>query len=220
MNATQAKVYDTPAAPSHDGIGRQVWAAVMALLILTIVTGLLYPLLITGIAQAIFPRQANGSIITNAQGQAVGSALIGQQFDDPRYFWGRPSATAPVPYTAFNGDKLTGSSGSNLGPLNPALVGPDGTIESRIKALKAADPGNTAPIPVDLVTASASGLDPQISPAAATYQVGRVARARGLSVDQVRQLVQQYIQGRTFGILGEPRVNVLQLNLALDAAKR
>jgi K+-transporting ATPase ATPase C chain len=145
--------------------------------------------------------------------------LIGQQFDDPKYFWGRISATGPVAYTAFNGDKLTGSSGSNYGPLNPALVGPDGMIAGRINALKGADPQNTLPIPVDLVTASASGLDPEISPAAAAYQISRVAKARGISEDQIRTLVVRYTDGRTFGILGEPRVNVLRLNLALDSLR-
>ncbi|HNP71646.1 MAG TPA: potassium-transporting ATPase subunit KdpC, partial [Kouleothrix sp.] len=140
----------------------QLRPALVALLSLTLITGVIYPLLVTGVAQALFPYQANGSIITNASGQPVGSALIGQQFDDAKYFWGRLSATAPVPYTAFNADRLTGSSGSNYGPLNPALRD---AAQARVDALRAADPGNTAPIPVDLVTASASGLDPQISPA-------------------------------------------------------
>ncbi|MBV9791902.1 MAG: K(+)-transporting ATPase subunit C, partial [Chloroflexi bacterium] len=142
--------------------------------------------------------------------------LIGQFFDDPRYFWSRPSATAPAPYTAFNADTGTGSSGSNYGPLNEALIGPQGSVQTRINALHAADPVNTAPIPVDLVTASASGLDPHISPAAAEYQAVRVARTRNLDIAQVRQLVAAHTEGRTLGILGEPRVNVLQLNLALD----
>ena len=143
----------------------------------------------------------------------VGSALLGQPFDDPKYFWGRLSATSPAPYTAFNAEKQTGSSGSNYGPLNPALLE---AVQGRMQALQEADPGNTAPIPVDLVTASGSGLDPHISPAAAAYQVGRVARARGLSEQDVRRVVAQYTEDRTLGLLGEPRVNVLALNLALD----
>ncbi|HEX9441765.1 MAG TPA: potassium-transporting ATPase subunit KdpC [Roseiflexaceae bacterium] len=195
---------------------KQFRPALVALVALTIITGLIYPLLVTGIAQVAFPYQANGSIITGADGQPVGSALIGQQFDDPKYFWGRLSATGPVPYTAFNADKLTGSSGSNYGPLNPALKD---AVQARIDALKQADPTNTLAIPVDLVTASGSGLDPQISPAAAEYQVSRVAAARGLDAARVRELVAQHTEGRTLGFLGEPRVNVLELNLALDAAK-
>lgn len=189
--------------------GAQVRAAVVALLVFTILTGVLYPMLVTGIAQLVFPRQANGSLIVQ-NGQIVGSSLIGQPFSDPRYFWGRLSATAPFPYNAG------ASSGSNYGPLNNDL---QTSVQDRITALKQADPQNTVPIPVDLVTSSASGLDPQISPAAAEYQLGRVARARGMDEDQVRQLVQQYTEGRTFGILGEPRVNVLQLNLALDQVR-
>jgi K+-transporting ATPase ATPase C chain len=187
--------------------------AIVALVILTIITGIIYPLVMTGIAQVIFPYQANGSIILGKDGKPLGSELIGQQFDDPKYFWGRLSATGPVPYTAFNADKLTGSSGSNYGPLNPALKD---AVQARIDALKAADPSNTALIPVDLVTASGSGLDPHISPAAAEYQVARVAKARGLDVAQVRDLVAQHTEGRQLGFLGEPRVNVLELNLALD----
>jgi potassium-transporting ATPase KdpC subunit len=197
-------------------IMKQFRPALVALVALTIITGIVYPLLVTGIAQVVFPYQANGSLITGANGQPVGSALIGQQFDDPKYFWGRLSATGPVPYTAFNADKLTGSSGSNYGPLNPAL---QDAVQARIDELKAADPSNTLPIPVDLVTASGSGLDPQISPAAAEYQISRVAQARGLNAARVRELVSQHTEGRTLGILGEPRVNVLELNLALDAAK-
>ena len=187
--------------------------AIVALVILTIITGIIYPLVVTGIAQVIFPYQANGSIILGKDGKPLGSELIGQQFDDPKYFWGRLSATGPVPYTAFNADKLTGSSGSNYGLLNPALKD---AVQARIDALKAADPTNTALIPVDLVTASASGLDPHISPAAAEYQVARVAKARGLDVAQVRDLLAQHTEGRQLGFLGEPRVNVLELNLALD----
>ena len=194
----------------------QLRPALVALGIFTILTGLVYPLVVTGIAQVVFPWQANGSLIVR-NGQPVGSALIGQPFDDPKYFWGRLSATSPAGYTAFNGDKLTGSSGSNYGPLNPALVE---AAQARIKALQEADPSNTAPIPVDLITASGSGLDPHMSPAAAAYQVGRVARARGLSEDTVRQMVAQHTEGRTFGLLGEPRVNVLALNLALDDVKK
>src|SRR6266542_5376977 len=194
-------------------IMKQFRPALVALVALTIITGVIYPLLVTGIAQVAFPYQANGSIITGADGQPVGSALIGQQFDDPKYFWSRLSATGPVPYTAFNADKLTGSSGSNYGPLNPALKD---AVQARIDALKQADPGNTKAIPVDLVTASGSGLDPHISPAAADYQVGRVAKARGLDEAKVSALVAQYTEGRQLGFLGEPRVNVLELNLALD----
>jgi K+-transporting ATPase ATPase C chain len=187
----------------------QIRPALMALLIFTVLTGLLYPLVVTGIAQLAFPHQANGSLIV-VNGKTVGSTLIGQQFTDPKYFWGRLSATGPYPYNA------AASSGSNLGPSNPALLD---EVKARIAALKAADPGNTQPIPVDLVTSSGSGLDPDISVAAALYQLPRVARLRGLNESAVRALVDQYTQGRTLGFLGEPRVNVLQLNLALDALK-
>ena len=187
--------------------------AIVSLVLLTLLTGVIYPLAITVAAQVIFPTQANGSVIVQ-NGQPMGSSLIGQNFDDPKYFWGRLSATSPVPYTAFNANKLTGSSGSNYGPLNPALLK---AVQARIAALKAADPENTAPIPVDLVTASASGLDPQISPTAAQYQVNRVAKVRGLAPAKVQGLVDQYTEGRWLGLLGELRVNVLQLNLALDA---
>jgi K+-transporting ATPase ATPase C chain len=190
----------------------QLRAAVVSLLALTVITGFVYPLLVTGIAQAAFPHQANGSIIEK-DGKAVGSSLIGQPFDDPRYFWGRISATAdsngkPL---AYNG---AASTGSNLGPTNFALVD---EVKGRIDALHAADPGNTQPIPIDLVTSSGSGLDPDISPQAAAYQVHRVAQARGLDEGRVRQLVDEHTQGRQLGILGEPRVDVLELNLALDA---
>jgi K+-transporting ATPase ATPase C chain len=188
---------------------KQLKPAIISFLVLTVITGLIYPLLITGLAQVIFPYQANGSLIEK-NGQPVGSKLIGQLFDDPKYFWGRLSATSPYPYNA------AASSGSNLGPSNPALVA---NAEARLNALKAADPTNTQPVPVDLVTASGSGLDPDISIAAALYQVPRVARARGLSEDQVRTLVNQYTQGRQLLFLGEPRVNVLQLNMALDELK-
>ena len=188
----------------------QIRPALMTLLIFTILTGLFYPLVITGIAQLVFPRQANGSLIVR-NGQTVGSILIGQQFDDPKYFWGRLSATGQVPYDA------AASSGSNLGPTNPALLD---EVKTRIAALKAADPSNTQPIPVDLVTSSGSGLDPNISIAAALYQVPRVAKVRGLSESAVRVLVDQYTQRRQLGFLGEPRVNVLGLNLALDEIKK
>ena len=187
----------------------------MMLVLLTIITGLLYPLAVTAIAQVAFPSQANGSLIVQ-NGQPVGSALIGQPFDDSKYFWGRLSATGTFPYNAFNADNLTASSGSNLGPTSQALLD---AVQARVDALHAADPGNTAPIPVDLVTASGSGLDPHISVAAALYQAPRVARERGLSDEAVRQLVAEHTEGRNFGILGEPRVNVLELNLALDASQ-
>jgi potassium-transporting ATPase KdpC subunit len=180
--------------------------ALRMLVILTLVTGVAYPLLTTGIAQVAFPRAANGSLIDSG-GKTVGSALLGQPFDDPRYFWSRPSATSPYPY---NG---AASSGSNQGPTNPALAD---AVKGRIAALREADPGNTAPVPIDLVTASASGLDPHISVAAAQYQVARVARARNVPADAVRKAVDQATEGRTFGLLGEPRVNVVKLNLALE----
>ena len=191
-------------------MGRQLKSAVIFLAIFTIVTGVIYPLIVTGISQVVFHHQANGSLIEAKDGKYVGSELIGQPFDKSGYFWGRPSSTTPFPYNAAS------SSGSNYGPLNPALL--DG-IENRIDALKAADPGNTRPIPVDLVTYSASGLDPHISIAAALYQVPRVARQRGLSQTQVLTLVKRFTQGRQLGILGEPRVNVLLLNQALDQIK-
>ncbi len=183
--------------------------ALTSFVLLSAITGILYPLAVTGIGQAAFPDQVNGSLIRQS-GQIKGSELIGQQFSQPRYFWGRPSATAPF---AYNG---LASGGSNLGPTNPALKT---AVEERIKALREADPENTAPVPVDLVTASASGLDPHISPAAAEYQLQRVAKARGLQAKQVRQLVTQYTEAPQFGIFGEERVNVLKLNLALDSLK-
>ncbi len=188
---------------------KQLKIAAILFGLLTILTGLIYPALITGIAQVLFPKQANGSLITQ-NGQVVGSTLIGQQFDAPKYFWGRLSATGDHAYNA------SASGGSNLGPTNPALVK---QVSDRLAALKAADPQNTLPVPVDLVTASGSGLDPDISPAAAHYQVARVARVRGLPVDTVQRLVDQYTQGRTLGFIGEARVNVLELNLALDQLK-
>jgi K+-transporting ATPase ATPase C chain len=187
----------------------QLRPAIVSIAIFTILMGVLYPLVITGIAQVIFPHQANGSLIVQ-NGQVVGSDLIGQSIDDPRYFWGRLSATAPYPYNAAS------STGSNLGPTNPALTD---EVKARIAALKAADPTNNSPIPVDLVTSSGSGLDPNISVAAALYQVPRVARARGLSEVVVRALINRFTEGRQFGVLGEPRINVLELNLALDGIK-
>lgn len=180
--------------------------ALTMLLILTVLTGLIYPLAVTGLARLFFPDQAHGSLIVR-DGKVIGSRLIGQQFDKPEHFWSRPSATSPVPYNA------AASSGSNLGPTNPALLG---AVNARVVALRAADPGNGSPIPIDLVTASGSGLDPHISPAAALYQVNRVARARGLEEKTVNALVIQHTEGRQFGLLGERRVNVLLLNLALD----
>lgn len=181
--------------------------SLLMLLVLTVVTGVLYPLVATGLSRLAFRHQADGSLIEK-DGKPVGSELIGQSFDDPRYFWGRPSATSPNPYNGAS------SAGSNQGPNNPALID---AVKQRIAALKAADPGNTASVPVDLVTASASGLDPDISPAAAQYQLVRVARLRKLDPQQVLMLIRQHTQGRQLGVLGEPRVNVLELNLALDA---
>jgi potassium-transporting ATPase KdpC subunit len=180
--------------------------ALVILALLTLVTGVAYPLVVTGIAQAVFPFQARGSLVVK-EGKVVGSALIGQPFDDPKYFWSRPSATSPF------ADNASASSGSNLSPTNPDLVK---AVQGRVDALRAADPANTAPVPVDLVTASGSGLDPHISPAAALYQVARVARVRKLDPEAVRQLVERHTEGRSLGFLGEPRVNVLALNLALD----
>jgi K+-transporting ATPase ATPase C chain len=190
----------------------QLRPAITVFVLLTVITGVIYPLAVTGIAQVAFPHQANGSLIV-IDGKTYGSELIGQQFDDPKYFWGRLSATGAFAYNAFDADTLTASSGSNYGPLNPALIE---MVQLRADALRAADPENTLPIPVDLVTASGSGLDPHISVAAALYQVHRVATARGLSEAEVGSLVEQYTEGRQFGFLGEPRVNVLLLNLALD----
>ena len=185
----------------------QLRPALASFVLFTVLTGIFYPLAVTGIAQAVFPAQANGSVIVK-DGKAVGSRLIGQPFDDPKYFWSRLSATSPQ---AYNG---ASSSGSNYGPLNDALMD---AVRGRVDALKAADPTNTMAIPVDLVTASGSGLDPHISPAAARYQIARVARARGLSEGTVAELVGRNTTGRQWGVLGEPVVNVLELNLALDA---
>jgi K+-transporting ATPase ATPase C chain len=180
--------------------------ALVILMLMTLITGVGYPLVVTGIAQTLFRAQANGSLIVN-DGKPVSSRLIGQPFDDPKYFWSRPSATSPF------ADNAGSSSGSNLSPTNADLVK---AVQGRVDALRAADPGNDAPVPVDLVTASASGLDPHINPAAALYQVSRVAKARKLDPETVRQLVERHTEGRFLGFLGEPRVNVLTLNLALD----
>jgi len=185
---------------------QQLRPVLMVFLLLTVVTGIVYPLLVTGVAQLAFPEKANGSLILREGGYA-GSELIGQPFDDPKYFWGRLSATPDFPYNSSS------SSGSNLGPSNPALVE---AVKARVEALQKADPGNKSSIAIDLVTSSGSGLDPHISPAAALYQAPRVARARGLSEDRVRHLVEQFTEPRQWGFLGEPRVNVLKLNLALD----
>lgn len=183
--------------------------ALVLFAVLSVLTGLAYPVAVTGIAQLAFPWQANGSLVLR-DGKPIGSALIGQNFSGPGYVWGRPSATEPMPYNA------SASGGSNLGPLNPALAE---AVKARIQALRAADPGNTAPVPVDLVTASGSGLDPHLSVAAAQFQAARVARARKRPLAQVQQLIDLHTEGRLLGFLGEPRVNVLRLNLALDAAR-
>ena len=188
---------------------KQLKPAINLTILLTVLTGLIYPLLVTGVAQLAMPGKANGSIIER-DGKAIGSELIGQPFGDPKHFWSRPSTTSPYPYNA------SASSGSNQGPTNPAFAE---AVAARIKALRDADAGNTAPVPVELVTASASGLDPHISPAAAGYQAPRVARVRGLSAAKVRALVAESTEGRQLGFLGEPRVNVLKLNLALDAQR-
>jgi K+-transporting ATPase ATPase C chain len=180
--------------------------AIVLFVLLTVLTGIIYPLVVTGIAGIVFPKQAQGTVILK-NGAPIGSQLIGQSFSNPKYFWSRPSATSPQPYNGV------GSSGSNLGPLNPALTD---AVRARILALQSADPGNKAPVPVDLVTASGSGLDPHISVAAAQYQTARVARARELNLPAVQALVAAHVQGRLWGVLGEPRVNVLELNLALD----
>jgi len=185
---------------------RLIRPAVSLLVLMTILLGIVYPLVITGVAKVAFPRQADGSLIYT-DGKLIGSTLIGQSFSDPKYFWGRPSATSPQPYNGL------ASSGSNLGPLNPALLD---AVKANVKALHDADPDNRRPIPVDLVTASASGLDPDISPAAAHYQAARVARARNLALAPVETLIKTHERGRLFGLIGERRINVLELNLALD----
>jgi len=198
MNARRASAFLATVRP-----------ALVLFLLLTLLTGVLYPLVVTGLAQLLFPHQAAGSIVRR-DGRAVGSRLIGQSFSDPGHFWSRPSATTPQPYDG------TASGGSNTASLNPALLD---AVKTRVAALRAADPGNGAPVPIDLVTASGSGLDPEISLAAANYQAARVARARGLDVQRVQALIARHTEGRLLGVLGEPRVNVLELNLALDALK-
>ena len=185
---------------------KEIITAIRLFIVLTIVTGILYPLVVTGIAQTAFKSQANGSLITR-NGQVVGSHLIGQQFDDPKYLWGRPSATSPVPYNAAS------SSGSNQGPTNPDLIK---ALQGRVKTLHDADPSTTSPVPTELVTASGSGLDPHISVAAAAYQLNRIAKARGIEKSKLQQLLAEVTSKRTFGVLGEPVVNVLEFNLALD----
>ena len=207
---TQSTLPAAPRQAAFENVGQPsiVRPALILFVILSVVTGLLYPLAVTGVAQAVFSHQANGSLITQ-NGKVVGSELIGQSFTAPGHFWGRPSATAPMPYNA------AASGGSNQGPTNPALVD---AVKARIESLRAADPGNTRAVPVDLVTASASGLDPHISPAAADYQAARVAKARGLPLAQVQALVQQHTEAPWLGLLGEPRVNVLALYLALNLA--
>ena len=201
-----------PAPPVPAGArarGALLRPAIALFVLLTLLTGIVYPLLVTVLAQVLFPAEAAGSLILR-DGRTVGSALIGQNFADPGHFWGRPSATTPQPYNGI------ASNASNLGPLNPAL---SDAVRGRIAALRAADPGNPAPIPVDLVTTSGSGLDPHISVAAADYQAARVARARALPLARIRALIAAHTAGRLLGVLGEPRVNVLELNLALDALK-
>ncbi len=211
---------------SMSGAAGIIRAAVVALVMFTLLTGVVYPAVVTGLAQVLFPVQANGSLVTNGAGEVTGSSFIGQEFDQPQYFWGRLSATGPVAYNA------AASAGSNLGPLNPALIGSGtdsginadidsgGKVPARVAQLRAAAAAAGVPaqepVPVDLVTASGSGLDPHISPAAAHYQAPRVAAMRGISLEEVEALIAQHTEGRTFGLLGEPRVNVLLLNMALD----
>jgi potassium-transporting ATPase KdpC subunit len=210
-SATTSNVVPAAKAAADAQAGVSLWRpAIVLFLVLSVLTGLVYPLLTTAVAKMLFPAQAAGSLIER-DGQLVGSSLIGQSFSQPKYFWGRPSATGPMANNAG------ASSGSNQGPLNPALTD---AVKARIEALRAADPGNDQPVPADLVTASASGLDPHISRAAAEYQIARVARERGLPVDQVRAIVGEHTEGRWLGFLGEPRVAVLPLNLALDAHQR
>lgn len=188
---------------------QQLRPACILFVLLTLLTGAVYPLVVTVVARLLFPHQAEGSLV-DVNGRVVGSELIGQLFSNPRYFWGRPSATSPVPYNAAS------SSGSNLGPTNPALIN---AVGERIAALRAANPSHAGPVPIDLVTASGSGLDPHISPASAYYQVARVARARGIGESAVRELVERHIEGPVGGVLGAARLNLLRLNLALDALK-
>ena len=216
----QTATHTAPDSPREDDLepqesagrryGRQIRQGIVLVIGFIVILGVIYPLFIFGVGQAFFHHKAEGSLIEQ-NGKVVGSSLIGQPFTDPGYFWSRPSATSGVAYNA------AASGGSNLGPTNPALLK---SVGERIAALRAADPGNTAPVPIDLVTASGSGLDPDISPAAAEYQVARVARARGVPAATIRELVQKYTKGRQLGFMGEPRVNVLQLNLALDALKK
>jgi potassium-transporting ATPase KdpC subunit len=190
-------------------VKEQIRPAIFLFIILSVITGIIYPLSVTGIAQCLFRPQANGSLI-HADGKNIGSSLIGQQFDDPKYFWGRLSAISPVPYNGAS------SSGSNLGPLNSALLD---AAKARIKALKDADPDNKNPIPVDLVTSSASGLDPHISIAAAYYQIPRIGRKRGISQDAVKGIINRHTSGRFLGIIGEPVVNVLEVNYEMDKSR-
>ncbi|HVX85564.1 MAG TPA: potassium-transporting ATPase subunit KdpC [Phycisphaerae bacterium] len=213
MNTTSA------VTPARGGALAQLRASIAVFLLLTLLTGIIYPLAITGAAQVLFPWRANGSLIdkngrpTSDLKAAAGSELIGQDFDRPEYFWPRPSATGPVPYTSFNADKGTGSGGSNLSPAGQAFAD---VVKARADALRAADPGNSAPLPIDLVTASGSGLDPHESIAAATWQIERVAKARNVTPQALQTLIVAHTRGRSLGVLGEPVVNVLELNLALD----
>lgn len=209
MPSASSKPPVAPLLRAQSSLAGLAGRAAGMLAVMTLVTGVVYPLLVTGVAKAAFAAQANGSLIFE-DGKVVGSDLVGQPFSDPKYFWGRPSATSPAAYNAG------ASAGSNLGPTNDALTK---AAHDRIEALRAADPNNPAPIPVDLVTTSGSGLDPHITPAAAEYQIRRVARVRGLPEARVRELVAEATHGRSFGVLGEPRVNVLRLNLALDRAR-
>ena len=195
---------------------KELRASILMLLVLTLITGAVYPLVVTVVAQVAFPGKANGSLVMRDK-EVIGSELIGQPFDEPKYFWGRPSATSPIPGTAFNAEAGSGSTGSNYGPTNPAQLQ---AVEDRLKAIREAQVDQTGPVPVELVTASASGLDPHISPAAAEYQVSRVAKARGISDESIRNLVSVNTEDRTLSVLGEPRVNVLKLNLALDAQQQ
>lgn len=199
-----------PPEPTAQALGSVLRGAALVFLALSLITGVAYPLVVTGVAQVVFPSKADGSLIYQG-GRLVGSNLIGQAFTDPGYFWSRPSATMPFPYNAALG------AASNLGPTNPLLRE---QVDARVRALRASDPSNTAPVPADLATSSASGLDPDVSPAGADWQVARVARARGVSQAAVRRLVQEHTTGRSLGFLGQPRVNVLELNLALDQVAR